>query len=78
MARSGLRPRKQRRLERLARWLETLWSCQCMYRNVATYRCHGCGRRPPRTLRLRVERVPPLGELGREPTPDPVKVHAEP
>lgn len=64
MARTS-HPRRQERLERIARWLETFWACQCTYRNIATYRCHGCGRRPPRALRLRVETVPPLTEPSR-------------
>jgi hypothetical protein len=59
MARSGL-PRKQRRLEALACWLETFWACRCAYYNVATYRCKGCGRRPPRALRAHVTAVAPV------------------
>jgi hypothetical protein len=37
-----------------ARWLEMLWRCPCEYSNVATYRCYGCGSRPPRELRAQV------------------------
>ncbi|HEX3622811.1 MAG TPA: hypothetical protein VHT97_10885 [Acidimicrobiales bacterium] len=56
MVRTG--PRRQRRLERLARWVETLWTCKCAYYNVGTYRCIGCGRRPPRRLRAQVAAQP--------------------
>ncbi len=37
-----------------ARWVELLWRCPCQYTNVATYRCFGCGARPPRALRASV------------------------
>lgn len=40
---------------RLVPWLESMWRCNCEYSNVATYRCYGCGHRPPRWLRRRLE-----------------------
>jgi hypothetical protein len=51
--------RLRRRWRRLAaRWVELLWSCPCEYTNVATYRCYGCGARPPREVRTFLATVP--------------------
>ncbi|MDQ6948630.1 MAG: hypothetical protein M3256_20825, partial [Actinomycetota bacterium] len=41
---------KRRRWARLAALVDVFWLCRCAYHNVATYRCFGCGRRPPREL----------------------------
>jgi hypothetical protein len=54
--------RRQRRIERLAHWVETLWACKCAYTNVAAYRCHGCGARPPRRLRAKIQAPWPVEE----------------
>ncbi len=35
----------------VARWLGVFWGCRCLYRNVASYRCHYCGKRPPPEVR---------------------------
>jgi|1186.fasta_scaffold19927_2 hypothetical protein len=56
--------RRQRRLEQLARWLEELWSCDCAYHNVASFRCYGCGARPPRPPRRACAQV--VGEAAIE------------
>jgi hypothetical protein len=37
-----------------SRWIEMLWRCRCEYTNIASYRCYGCGSRPPRQLRQAV------------------------
>ena len=42
----------------LARWFETFWWCRCNYSNIATLRCHYCGRRPSRRLRAEVAARP--------------------
>lgn len=54
MARASTIDRHRRWADVAARWLEMLWRCPCQYSNVATYRCYGCGSRPPRELRQRV------------------------
>jgi hypothetical protein len=41
------------------RWLEEFWSCDCDYHNVASFRCYGCGARPPRAVCARVAAKPP-------------------
>ena len=51
MKRGDHNGRKQRWAAIAARWIEMLWRCPCQYTNVATYRCCGCGSRPPRELR---------------------------
>ncbi len=51
MERSGLGKHRQRWVAMASRWIEMLWRCPCQYTNVATYRCYGCGSRPPRALR---------------------------
>ncbi len=49
----------RRQWKRLAaRCLEVLWSCPCEYNNVATYRCYGCGSRPPREVRDYLRSIP--------------------
>ncbi|MEA2685468.1 MAG: hypothetical protein QOE93_663 [Actinomycetota bacterium] len=62
----------------VARWLGVFWACRCRYRNAASYRCYGCGSRPPVRVRTLVadtlraadqvaspERVPePAASLG--------------
>jgi hypothetical protein len=51
--------RLRRQWRRLAaRWVELLWSCPCEYNNIATYRCYGCGARPPREVRAFLASIP--------------------
>jgi hypothetical protein len=50
--------RRQRRLDRLAMWLEEFWSCACNYHNIASVRCYGCGAKPPRHVCTRVAAKP--------------------
>jgi hypothetical protein len=69
MKRKGSR-RRQRRLEQLARWLEEFWSCDCEYHNVASFRCFGCGARPPRAVCARVVDKP--GAKAEDPATTPV------
>jgi hypothetical protein len=54
--------RRSRRLDQLARWLETFWWCRCDYNNIATYRCYHCGARPPRRLRAELDTRPTATE----------------
>lgn len=39
-------------------WLEEFWSCGCHYHNIASFRCYGCGAKPPRAVSARVAAKP--------------------
>jgi hypothetical protein len=49
---------RRRWIEVRARWVEVLWMCACDYHNIATFRCHFCGSKPPRELRELVNARP--------------------
>lgn len=54
MKRCSHNERKRQWVAIASRWIEMLWRCRCQYTNVATFRCYGCGSRPPRELRAAV------------------------
>ena len=71
-----VRPRRHRHHHTGRRWsewaarvLEVLWSCTCSYTNIATARCYFCGRRPPRDVRVVLERALSGAAAGPEPAP---------